>query len=171
MPATHSTRRERQWPTRTPTKTSKEPFVSQADRPEVRLKSDTPLSELTVRDLATLLGQVGGTGKDFWDGKDWQKDDFDGPNKRGRKARSSRTRRRRKTKRKDKEKEKREKRRSPRSRRLKLEKLEADGVFEPGILPGPDPRLDQVIQALSGLTMRVAQLADQVEELKKARKG
>ena len=60
-------------------KTSKEPFVSQADRPEVRLKSDTPLSELRVRDLATLLGQLGRTGKDFWDGKDWAKDDFDGP--------------------------------------------------------------------------------------------
>ncbi len=58
-------------------KAPKQPFVSQADRPEVRLKSDTPLSELRVRDLVTLLGQVGGTGKDFWDGKDWQKDDFD----------------------------------------------------------------------------------------------
>jgi len=57
--------------------TSKQPFVSQADRPEVRIKSDTPLSELRVRDLASLLAQVGGTGKDFWDGKDWQKDDFD----------------------------------------------------------------------------------------------
>ena len=30
-----------------------------------------------MRDLATILGQLG-TGKDFWDGKDWQKDDFDG---------------------------------------------------------------------------------------------
>ena len=44
-------------------------------------------------------------------------------------------------------------------------------MFEPSTLRGPDPRLDQVIQALSGLTMRVAQLADQVEELKKAREG
>ena len=44
-------------------------------------------------------------------------------------------------------------------------------MFDPGILPGPDPRLDQVIQALSGLTSRVAQLADQVEELKKAGQG
>ena len=61
-------------------KPGKEPFVSQSDRPEVRLKSDTPISELTVRDLATILGQLG-TQKDFWDGKDWQKDDFDGQNK------------------------------------------------------------------------------------------
>ena len=44
-------------------------------------------------------------------------------------------------------------------------------MFEPVTLPGPDPRLDQVIQALSGLTVRVAQLADQVEDLKKAGKG
>ena len=61
-------------------KRGKKPFVSKADRPEVRLKSDTPLSDLTVRDLATILGQLG-TRKDFWDGKDWQKDDFDGQNK------------------------------------------------------------------------------------------
>ena len=58
--------------------TSKEPFVS--DRPprgpaEVRHS----VGELTVRDLATLLGQLGPSGKDFWDGKDWVKDDFDGP--------------------------------------------------------------------------------------------
>jgi hypothetical protein len=85
------------------------PFVSQSDRPEVRIKSDTPLSELTVRDLASLLAQVGGDNKDFWDGKDWQKDDFDS--------------------------------------------------------------LDQVIQALSGLTARVAQLADQVEELRRRGQG
>ena len=44
-------------------------------------------------------------------------------------------------------------------------------MFDAGILPGPDPRLDQVIQALSGLTERVAQLADQVEELKRTGKG
>ena len=46
----------------------------------MRLKSDTPLSNLTVRDLATIFGQFG-TRKDFWDGKDWQKDDFDGGTK------------------------------------------------------------------------------------------
>jgi hypothetical protein len=69
---------------------------------------------------------------------------------------------------KEKDKDKREK---LESKELKLEKLELDGVFEAEVLPGPDPRLDQVIQALSGLTSRVAELADQVEELKKAREG
>jgi hypothetical protein len=151
--------------------TSKQPFVSQADRPEVRIKSDTPLSELTVRDLATLLAQVGGTNKDFWDGKDWQKDDFDGGSK---------------WKEKEKEKpekweivdkppkgDKHEKYEKREIKEWKVEKLELDGVIDPGVRPGPgpDPRLDQVIQALSGLSSRVAQLADQVEELRRAGRG
>jgi hypothetical protein len=153
--------------------TSKQPFVSQADRPEVRLKSDTPLTELRVRDLAYLLGQIGGTRKDFWDGKDWQKDDFDGPLViKGWKEEKEfkEYKEKEKEKDKDKEKEKLEKPEKPESKEYKLEKLEGDGVFEAG-MRGPDPRLDQVIQALSGLTVRVAQLADQVEELRKAREG
>lgn len=154
-----------------PDKTSKQPFVSQADRPEVRLKSDTPLSELRVRDLASLLGQVGGTGKDFWDGKDWQKDDFDGTNKPWKEGKEVKEKEKEKEKDKEKEKEKREKLEKPEIKELKAEKVEVDGVFEAGTLQGPDPRFDQVIQALSGLTVRVAQLADQVEELKKTGKG
>jgi hypothetical protein len=157
-------------------KTSKQPFVSQSDRPEVRLKADTPLSELRVRDLASLLGQVGGTGKDFWDGKSWQKDDFDGTIKGAKEIKEDKEVKESKdvkevkeVKDKEKEKEKREKLEKPESKELKVEKIELDGVFEGGARPGPDPRLDQVVQALSGLTSQVAQLADQVEELKKAR--
>jgi len=41
-------------------------------------------------------------------------------------------------------------------------------VFDPGIPPGPDPRIEQVIQAVAGLVRQVAQLTNQVEELKKA---
>jgi hypothetical protein len=149
-----------------PEKASKQPFVSQADRPEVKLKSDTPLSELRVRDLATILGQVGGTGKDFWDGKDWQKDDLDGTIK------DKEIKEVKEVKEvKDKDKDKREKLEKPEAKELKAEKLELDGVFEAGVPQGPDPRLDQVVQALSGLTVRVGQLADQVEELKKARES
>jgi hypothetical protein len=157
-------------------KTEKQPFVAQADRPEVRLKSDTPLSELRVRDLFTLLGQIGGSGKDFWDGKDWQKDDFDGvikfkddkelwkDNKDGKEGKDGKDGKEGKDF-KDVRKEKRE------IKELKLEKLETDGVFDPNSsAPGPDPRLEQVIQALSGLSTRVAHLANQVEELRKARK-
>ena len=139
-------------------KPSKKPFISKANRPEVRLKSDRPLSSLTVRDLATLLGRLG-TGKDFWDGKDWQKDDFDGEVKwkddkefkEGKEV-------------KDKDfkdgKEKRE------IKELKAEKIELDGVFEQA---SPDPRIDQVIRALSGMSAKVDQLANQVEALKKSK--
>ena len=130
-------------------KPRKKPFVSQADRPEVRLKSDTPLSDLTVRDLATILGQLG-TGKDFWDGKDWQKDDFDGQNKPWKEGKEFKD-----------GKEKRE------IKELKAEKLELDGVFDPH--SQPDPRLEQVIRALSGMSAKVDQLADQIEALKKGK--
>src|SRR5688500_9055941 len=114
-------------------KSGKQPFISQADRPEVRLKSDTPLSNLTVRDLATILGQLG-TRKDFWDGKDWQKDDFEG----GLKCKDTKELKETKeVKEKDKEfKEGKEKRES---KELKAEKLELDGVFEQ--VPQPDPRI------------------------------
>ena len=137
----------------------KKPFVSQADRPEVRLKSDTRIGDLTVRDLATILGQLG-TGKDFWDGKDWQKDDFDGPIKW------------RDNKPKEKEflgkgellKEKELKREIKEVKEFKAEKIELDGVFDP--LSQPDPRIEQVIRALSGLSAKVNQLSDQIESLK-----
>jgi len=152
-------------------KTSKQPFVSEEDRPELRLKSDTPLTDLTVRDLAVIL-RLGQTGKQFWDGDDWQKADFDGPlqpkdwkeDKEFKEYKEIKE-----SKEKDKEKEK-DKDKSE-GKEFKIEKVESDGVFEPGTLRRPDPRLDQVVQALSGLTAQVAQLADQVEELKKARGG
>jgi hypothetical protein len=136
----------------------KTPFVAQGDRPEVRIKSDTRISDLTVRDLATVLGQLG-TRKDFWDGKDWQKDDFDGP-----KPWKEEKEFKAKEKEKEKEKEHKEKRES---KELKLEKLESDGVFE--VDQRLDPRIDQVVRAISGLSARVAQLADQLEELKKGK--
>lgn len=147
--------------------TSKEPFVAKEDRPDLRLRSDTPVSELRVRDLATLLGQLGPSRKDFWDGKDWAKDDFDGPVIKWKEEKEFKD----KEKEKPEKLEKREKLEKPEIKEIKAEKIEVDGVFEQTVLPGPDPRLDQVVQALSGLTARVAQLADQVEELKKASKG
>jgi hypothetical protein len=148
----------------------KAPFVSGSDRPEVRLKSDTRLSDLTVRDLATVLGQLG-TRKDFWDGKDWQKDDFDGP-KPWKEDKEFKEFKEFKEKEKEfkewKEKEKREIKEVKHEKLEKLEKIESDGVFEAN--PLADPRIEQVIRAVSGLSAKVDQLADQVEELKK-RKG
>ena len=144
-------------------------FVSGNDRPEVRLKSDTRLSEMTVRDLATILGQLGSR-KDFWDGKDWQKDDFDGAKWKEDKEFKEKEFKEGKEKEfkewKEKEwKEKREIKEVKHEKQEKLEKIESDGVFEAN--PLADPRIEQVIRALSGLSAKVDQLADQVEELKK----
>lgn len=140
-------------------KRAKAPFVSKADRPEVKLKSDTPINTLTVRDLVTIVGQLG-TGKDFWDGKDWQKDDFDGTNKPWKEGKEV------KDKDKEKEKEHKEHKDKREIKELKAEKLEIDGVIEQGN-PVPDPRIDHVIRAISGMTARIDQLADQIAELKK----
>jgi hypothetical protein len=144
-------------------KTGKQPFVSQADRPEVRIKSDTPVGDLTVRELAVILGQVGGTGKDFWDGKDWQKDDFDGTNKPWKEGKEFKDGKEVK----DKDKEFKEGKEKREIKELKAEKLELDGVFEP--LGQADPRLEQVIRAVSGLSAKVDQLANQIEALKKGK--
>ena len=145
-------------------KPSKKPFIAKADRPEVRLKSDTPLSSLTVRDLATILGQLG-TGKDFWDGKDWQKDDFDGPGnkwkEKGIQGRQGSEGEGQGVQGRQRNKEKRE------HKELKAEKLELDGVFDPA--SQPDPRMEQVVRALSGMSAKVDQLVDQVEALKKGK--
>jgi hypothetical protein len=150
-----------------PDKPGKTPFVSKGDRPEVRLKSDTPLNELTVRDLATILGQFG-TRKDFWDGKSWQKDDFDGPltNKWKDDKEFKETK---EFKDKDKEKEFKDKEGKEKReiKELKAEKAELDGVFDP--LTQTDPRIEQVIRAVSGLSAKVDQLADQIEALKKGK--
>jgi hypothetical protein len=151
-------------------KSDKEPFVSQADRPEVRLKSDTPVSDLTVRDLVTILGQLG-TGKDFWDGKDWQKDDFDGqikPWKDGKELLKEVKDKDKDVKEKDKEtKETKEKREIKELKAEKVEKPEFDGVFARSARD--DPRIEQIIRALAGMSTKVDQLTDQLEALRKER--
>lgn len=140
-------------------RSDKQPFVSKADRPEVKIKSDTPLNQLNVRELVSILGQLG-TGKDFWDGKDWQKDDFDGQNKPWKEGKEI------KDKDKEKEKDFKEHKDKREIKEIKAEKIEHDGVIEPG--PHiPDPRIDQLIRALTGMSSRIDQLADQIEALKK----
>jgi hypothetical protein len=141
--------------------TRKQSFIAKADRPDLKLKSDTPISGLTVRDLVTILGRFG-TRKDFWDGKDWQKDDFDGEIKW---KDDKEFKDGKEVKDKDKDKEHKEKRET---KELKLEKIESDGVFEQNPV-APDPRIEQVIRALSGMSAKVDQLADQIEALKKNR--
>lgn len=41
------------------TEETRQPFVSQEDRPEVRLTLDTPLSELRIRDLREIVDLYG----------------------------------------------------------------------------------------------------------------
>ncbi len=151
---------------------SKQPFISQEDRPDVRINLDTPLSELRVRELSAILGfmvgknpnfEVGKTSlKDFFDkdfpevAKDWIKESkpeiVDKPAKENKPEKFEKH-------------EKFEKPEKSEIKELKAEKIENDGVFNPG--KGPDPRIEQVIQAISGLSKQVSQLANQVEELQK----
>ena len=37
----------------------KQSFITKADRPELKLKSDTPINSLTIRDLVSILGRLG----------------------------------------------------------------------------------------------------------------
>lgn len=140
----------------------KQSFIAKAERPDLKLKSDTPINGLTIRDLVTILGRLG-TRKDFWDGKDWQKDDFDG----GIKWKDEKEFKDGKEV-KDKDKELKEHKEKREIKELKVEKIETDGVFEQQPI-GPDPRIEQVIRALSGMTAKVDQLADQIDALKKSR--
>jgi hypothetical protein len=147
----------------------KEPFVPREDRPAVRISLDTPLSELRVRELSAILGfmaaknpnfEVGKTPlKDFFDkdfpevAKDWLKEikieKIEKPEK-------------------PEKFEKNEKFEKPE----KIEKIEAAEVaVDPRHVIGPDPRMEQIIQAVAGLTKQVARLANQVEELRKKVSG
>lgn len=164
-----------------PDDTAKQAFVGSADRPEVRLDLDMPVNQLRVRDLAAILGhlsqkspfEVGKTPiKDFFDkpfpeiAKDYVKElkpeKFEKPEKSEKFEKNEKHEKHEKL-------EKSEKLEKPEIKELKVEKIENDGVFDPGnrFPPGPDPRLEQVIQALAGLTKNVSALADQVKELQK----
>lgn len=159
---------------------SKQPFVPQEDRPAVKIDLDTPLSELRVRELGSILGfiaaknanfEVGKTSlKDFFDkdfpevAKDWVKEikpeKFEKIEKLEIKEKPEKHEKIEKF-------EKPEKQEKHEHKELKNEKLETDAVFNPGPISQPDPPFQQVIQAVAGLTKQVAQLANQVEELRK----
>jgi hypothetical protein len=160
---------------------TKEPFVPGEDRPEVRISLDTPLTDLSVRDLSAILGfvaskspfEAGKTSlKDFFDkdfpevAKDWLKEakweKVEKPEK------PEKFEKNEKLEKSDKV-EKNEKLEKREIKEVKNEKLETDGVFDP--TGGPDPRIEQVIGALAGLTRRVGELADQVRELQRQRSG
>ncbi len=131
----------------------KQPYVSQEDRPEVKLKPDTPVSELRVRDLVHILGvsltkpglsksEADNPATSLWHPL-WKaglsKSEADGP---------------------------------PLGvkyfKEVKYEKWEIDERhYWPKVFPEPDPRVEHVIHALAGLTAQVSQLSDQVAALQK----
>jgi hypothetical protein len=171
-----------------PNDESKQPFISQEDRPEVRLNLDTPLSELRVRELSAILGFLVGKNPNFEVGKTSLKDFFDKPfpevakdwlkeSKIEKIEKPEKPEKLEKDETKESKFEKIEKPEKPEKlekselKEVKNEKLEREGVFDPRGVVGPDPRMEQVIQAVTGLTKQVSQLANQVEELRKKVSG
>ncbi len=156
------------------TSNPKQPFVPERDRPEVKLKPDAPISELRVRDLAAILGAFAAK-TPFEVGKTSLKDFFDKPFPEEAKDFIKEIKPEKLEKSEIKEYkgekhekfEKREKLEKPEIKEAKNEKLEQEPVFDPGRPIGPDPRIDHLIQAVSGLATQVGQLANQVDELRK----
>jgi hypothetical protein len=153
----------------------KQPFVPQEDRPEVKLNPDAPITELRVRDLTAILGAI--TAKSpFEVGKASIKDFFDKPFpetvkdfiKEIKPEKLEKSEIKEFKGEKHEKFEKREKFEKPEIKEAKHEKIEVqEPIFDPGRIPGPDPRIEQLIQAVSGLVQQVGHLANQVEELKK----
>jgi len=149
----------------------KQPFISKDDRPDVKISLDTPLSDLRVRELSAILGFMVGKNPNFEVGKTSLKDFFDKPFPETvkdwiKEVKSDKFEKIEKLEKNEKH-EKNEKLEKPERKELKAEKIEHDGVFDPGIPIGPDPRLEQVIQAVAGLSKQVSQLANQMAELGK----
>jgi hypothetical protein len=166
---------------------SKEPFIGSADRPEVKIDLDTPLSELRVRELSAILGfstgknpnfEVGKTSlKDFFDkpwpevAKDWAKEikieKVEKPEKPEKVEKNEKLEKYEKLEKNEKI-EKNERKDIKHEKLEKIEKIETDGFIDrQEFPPGPDPRLEQVVQLVAGLTEQVGRLTNQVEALEK----
>lgn len=146
---------------------SREAFVSREDRPEVRISLDTPLHELRVRELSAILGYMVGKSPHFEAGKTPLKDFFDKPFPEVVKDWLKELKIEKVEKPEKLEKIEKHEKNEKIEKREKLEKFEVPEVMEPIFTPGPDPRLAQIIQAITGLATQVSQLADQVEKLQK----
>jgi hypothetical protein len=132
----------------------KEPFVQAEDRPEPP-DPNKPVTELRVRELSVLLQQALTLKslKQEIDVKHLKFEKFEHPKW-----------------------EKFEKWEHPKWEKLekfeKYEKLEFEPIPKGGFEPGPDPtrqidpRIDQLIAVVSGLTQQVQQIAKDVAELK-----
>lgn len=170
---------------------SNEPFIGSADRPEVKIDLDQPISELRVRDLAAILGHLSPKSpseigkapiKDFFDKpfpertKDFLKEikieKIEKPEKPEKFEKNEKHEKLEKIEKPEKEFKHEHKEFKHEIKELKLEKIENDGVFDPGRqFPGPDPRFESVLQAVAGLSQQVSALTDQVESLRKRSEG
>lgn len=156
---------------------SKQPFVSRGDRPEVKIDLDTPVNELRVRDLGAILGFLGSKNPNFEVGKTSIKDFFDKPFPEVvkdwlKELKHEKVEKPEKFEKPEKPEkyEKNEKLEKP-EKDTKLEKIENRETVATVGLPGPYPMIEQIIQAVAGLTNQVSQLANQVEKLEKRIEG
>jgi hypothetical protein len=153
----------------------KQPFVPQKDRPEMRINLDTPVSELRIRELSAILGFMVGKNPNFEVGKTSLKDFFDKdfPEVAKDWLKEAKPEKVEKNEIKDskgektEKLEKHEKNEKGEIKEAKAEKAENDGVFDPGSVARPDPRMDEIIQAVAGLTRQVGQLSNQLAALQK----
>ena len=152
---------------------SKEPFVSQGDRPETKLTPDTPIAELRVRDLAAILGAFA-TKTPFEAGKTSLTDFFEKPFpevvkdfiKEIKPEKLEKSEVKEFKGEKNDKLEKQEKFEKPEIKEAKNEKLEhGESGFDPH-RPVPDPRIDQLIQTVSGLVKQVESLTNQLDPKK-----
>jgi len=148
----------------------KEPYVSQGDRPEVKMDPDKPISELRVRDLQAILG--GSVAKKV-ENKEIEKIKAEKPEKFEKHEKFEKFE---KSEFKDHKFEKFEHKEI--IKEIKYEKLELEGgVLKQTFEPGPDPTqqidpaiqagLAQLVQTVGGLAKRVDELANQMAELQK----
>ncbi len=168
---------------------NKEPFIGSGDRPEVSIDLDQPVSDLRVRDLAAILGHLTSKSaselgkapiKDFFDKqfpertkdflKEIKNEKPEKPEKFEKLEKHEKNEKLEKPELKEFKHEHKEFKHE--HKELKLEKIENDGVFDPGRgFPGPDPRFESVLQAVAGLSQQVSALTDQVEILRKRSEG
>jgi hypothetical protein len=153
----------------------KEPFVSQGDRPEVSLKPESLISELTVRDLGALLGEHAKISIKHW--KDIKLEKWEHPKlEKHEKWEHPKFEKHEKF-------EKQEKWEHPKHEKLekwenikheKNEKLEID-IFQKRDFEGPpDPTgpigdpgpIDRLVTAVSSLEEHVKQLDAQIKEIR-----
>jgi len=114
-----------------------EPFVGSGDRPESKLNPDTPLSELRVRDLATLLGSQA-TLKKLELPKEYKFEKY----------------------------EKYEKWEIKHEPWEYVQKATFEGIPDPTQGIGPDP-LGEIIKAVTGLQSQVSALNERLNEMQK----